>query len=299
MKISSLQSSQRIFILVFLVPIFGLFLIFWFVPIIVGAYLSLLNYNPLSGKLPFVGLAQYRELLTDELFIRSVGNTFQFSLSALLLNIFLATAIAIGLHGIRNRSVRDLLRTFYFLPVIAPIAAVSIVFRTMLDPKNGIFNTIYSWFGTERMIYLLQNERRVLPTIVVVTLICDLGYNIVIIMAGLQAIPKVLYEAADIDGASRGLLLRRITLPLLSRTLLFVLVMTSISYFTMFTQVHVLTSPKGGPNNASRVIALSIYEHAFRYWDISYASAMSIFLLVVVLAVTILQFRFTSTDWEY
>lgn len=294
---TSLMAGQRRFVLISIAPILILFMVFNFVPIFLSLILAFYNYSPLSMNSPFIGLQNFVNLLSDEVFNKSLFNTLKFVVFATGINLILATAIAVVINSIIKRSLKNFFRTLYFLPTIAPLVAVSIIWATLLDPNYGIVNMMLSLFNQHTMIYWLNTDQLALPSIIAVTLWADLGYNIVIIMAGLDAIPRMFYEASCIDGANRLQVFWKITLPLLTRTLLFVSVMTVISYFQVFTQVQLMTN--GGPDHSSEVIALTIYNNAFRFMKMGYASSMAIILLVIILIVSALQLKFAKVDWEY
>jgi len=291
-----LRRYERNFVFFSLAPIVLLFLVFSVIPIVWGTLLMFYNYNPLNDAQPFVGFAHFRTMLEDEVFRKAFANTFAFVFIAIPLNIVLTLCIALGINRIRSARWRNVFRTMFFLPAIAPLAGSAIVWTTMFNSSNGLFNFILDALGFER-IHWLTDPATALLSIIIMTLWADVGYNIVIFMAGLDAIPGMFYEAAELDGANRWQMFRHVTLPLLSRTSLFVFVMTSISYFQMFPQFKIMTN--GGPQNETRVLTLDIFDHAFTYMNMGYASAMAFLLLVVILIITAAQIRLGRSRWEY
>jgi ABC-type sugar transport system permease subunit len=294
---SSLFASQRKFVLFSLTPILCLFILFSLLPIVLSLILAFYNYSPLNPKPPFVGLQNFINLWSDQVFHKSFFNTLKFVAIAVSANLVLAVLIAVSINSIAKKFFKNFFRTLYFLPTIAPLVAVSLIWATMFDPNYGVVNMVLGLFGKHTMIYWLTSDRLALLSVVIVTLWADLGYNIVILMAGLDSIPKMFYEAARIDGANRFHTFWEITLPLLTRTLLFVSVMTVISYFQVFTQVQVMTN--GGPDYSSEVLAFTIYKDAFRFMKMGYASAISVILLGVIMVVSVLQLKLGKADWEY
>ena len=282
--------------LVWLLPIMVIFVIFSVAPVIWGVGLSFYKYSALSIHNHFSGLANYRRLIFDPLVLKSLQNTFYFVLLAVPANLVITLFVAIGINSIRSRSLRSTLRTMAFLPTIAPVAAAALIWSTMYSSNGGLFNAVLKALSLPTVNWL-GDPNVAMISIVITTLWADIGYNIVIFMAGLDAIPEVFYEAAKMDGARPRHLFRHVTLPLLSRTSLFVTVMTFISYFQMFTQVQVMTN--GNPQNATRVLTLHIYTTAFQYMDMGYASTMATTLLLITFVVSLIQLRVGRSSWEY
>jgi multiple sugar transport system permease protein/raffinose/stachyose/melibiose transport system permease protein len=285
------------FIFFSLLPVFLLLAVFVVLPIVSSVVISFFNYNPLSRHPPFTGLENYRNLFRDPVFLTSLENTFSFVGVSVAVNLALATLIALGIDHVFRTGVRNLFRTVYFLPTAANIAAVAIVWSYMLDPRFGIVAAILSALGVDVQLNWLGDQHLVMASIITLNLWQDIGYNIIIVLAGLESIPAMFYESAVLDGADRLRVFFRITLPLLARTMLFVSVMTIISYFQVFTPVMVLT--RGGPNHASELIGVSIYLNAFQFSRLGYASAMAVTMMVLMMALSLLQMRAFRTSWEY
>ncbi len=290
------NNQQKFFIFFSLAPVMFLFLVFIIAPIAWGVILSMYRYSPLSRIVPFVGLGNFIDLFTDKVFIKSFWNTFKFVGIAVPANIALTLLIAMGINKVRNVYLRNTFRTMFFLPAIAPLAGSSIVWLTMFNSRGGLFNIILAKIGFGSVEWL-GNPTLAMISIIIMTLWADMGYNIVIFMAGLDSIPVRFYEAAKLDGATKFEAFWYVTLPLLSRTTLFVTIMTIISYFQMFPQFQIITN--GEPRNATRVLALNIYDEAFKYMNMGYASAMATVLLVIILIITLIQLRIGGSKWEY
>lgn len=296
-KKSKRYKKELRFILFSLFPVMFLFVIFMVVPIIWGILLSFYDYSPLAVHSPFVGFKNYMDLWKDPVFVKSFYATLIFVFIAVPANIIITLSIASMINKVRNKHWRNTFRTMFFLPAIAPLAASSLIWSTMLrSGDDGLFNMILAHFGYANVDWLTNGVTAML-SVIVVTLWADIAYNIIIFTAGLDAIPKVFYEAAKLDGANRLQTFRHITLPLLQRTSLFILIMTVISYFQMFAQFQIMTN--GGPQNVTNVLALNIYKTAFGYSRMGYASAMATILLLIILIISLIQLRVGRTQWEY
>ena len=285
------------FIFFSLLPVFLLLAVFVVLPIVFSLVISFFNYNPLSRHPPFTGLENYRNLFRDPVFLRSLANTFFFVGVSVAINLVLATLIALSIDLVSRQGIRNLFRTVFFLPTAANIAAVAIVWSYMLDPRFGIVAAVLLTFGVNVQFNWLGDQNLVMASIITLNLWQDIGYNIIIVLAGLESIPRMFYESALLDGADRVRVFFRITLPLLARTMLFVSVMTIISYFQVFTPVMVLT--RGGPNHASELIGVSIYLNAFQFSKLGYASTMAVTMMVLMMVLSLLQMRIFRANWEY
>ncbi len=290
-------SGKERFVFFSLLPVFLLLGVFVVLPILASLVISLFNYNPLSHNPPFTGLANYVTLFRDPVFLKSLGNSFSFVAASVGINLVLATLIALSIDLVSRQGPKKLYRTVFFLPTTANIAAVAIVWGYMLDPRYGIVAALLSAVGVDVQMNWLGDQNLVMASIIGLNLWQDIGYNIIIVLAGLESIPRMFYESALMDGAGRLRMFFRITLPLLGRTMLFVSVMTIISYFQVFTPVMVLT--RGGPNHASELIGVSIYLNAFQFSRLGYASTMAVVLMGIMMVLSLLQMRLFKANWEY
>jgi multiple sugar transport system permease protein len=275
----------------FATPWFIGFFVFTAGPMLASLYLSFTDYDVTSSR-NWVGLRNYVELTTDPLIRRSLGNTAYYSLLAVPLGIVTALFFAVllnqGLPGTR------LLRTIYFLPSVTSGVAVSLLWLWLLDPSYGAINDLLRSLGLRGPLWL-QHPSSAKPALVLMS-VWSIGNTIVIFLAGLQGIPQQLYEAAAIDGA--GVLRRfwHITLPMMTPTIFFTLVMGVIGSFQVFTQAYVMT--QGGPNNATLFYVYYLYQQAFAFVHMGYASAMAWLLFAIILALTLIVFR-SATRWVY
>jgi multiple sugar transport system permease protein len=296
-KKSKRNTQELRFIFFSLSPILLLFVVFMVIPIIWGIILSFYQYDPLAEQSPFIAFQNYAELWKDPVFIASLKATLIFVFVAVPANILITLPIASMITRVRNTWLRNTFRTLLFLPAIAPLSAASLIWSTMLrSGSDGLFNMVLNSFGQANVGWL-TDEKTAMMSIIIMTLWADIAYNIIIFMAGLDAIPKVFYEAAELDGANGFQKFRYITLPLLQRTSLFILIMTVISYFQMFAQFQIMT--KGGPGDTTNVLAYSIYKTAFGYSRMGYASAMATILLIIILIIALIQLRVGRSQWEY
>jgi len=270
----------------FIAPFFILFGIFLLFPFLYSFWISLHSWDGVS--LPaFVGLANYAELFGDELFWKSLYNTVYILVLNIPLQLGLALLLAVALNSeaVRGRSVMQLV---YFMPIIVSVVVVAIVFSLLYDSYTGLINYVLEWVGLTAIPWLASEAWSKLSIVLLITWRWT-GYNMVIILAGLQAIPKELYEAGLIDGASGWKAFRHITVPLVKPILLFCLIMSIIGLFKIFTEPYILTF--GGPNNSSQTMVTYIYNNAFRYSRLGYGSALAyvLFLLILFFSLTSLK----------
>ncbi len=277
--------------LAFVAPALALIGVFFFLPVVAGMLLSLTDFDLYAlgdiGVMRFVGLHNYATLLASPEFWKALANTFYFVLVGGPLSVALSLAAALLLNE-RLVRFKGLFRTVYFAPVVTTLVAVAVVWRYLYHPRFGLLNQALSVVGIAPIDWL-GNPRWAIPAIIVMAAWRSFGYNMVIFLAGLQAIPESVYEAARLDGAGP---LRRfwgITLPLLRPTMMFVAVMTMIGYFQLFAEPYVLTAGTGGPANATLTIVMLMYKEGFRWWNMGYAAAVAFVLFLVVLAATSLQ----------
>lgn len=290
--------KQKKIIWIVLIPIFLHLTIFMIGPIFYGLGMSLFNYNPLRSHQIFIGLDNYKALFSDAVFKKALFNTLTFVGVTVLLNIVLSLSIAALINTFKSNKIRSLFRAIFFMPAVAPLVATSVVWsRSILNTTNGLANLILRFFGHPGFNWL-GNPKIVMFSIIIFTIWADIGYNIILFSSGLDAIPKEMYEASEVDGASRWHQFFKITLPLLGRTFAFVLVMTMISHFQMFAQFAVMVL-KNGPLNSGVVLTSYIYRTAFEYKNMGYASAISLVLFLIIMAISAIQQKMTKVEWEY
>jgi len=275
------------------------FMVVRFWPMLYSFWMSFTDWNLLStAPKNFVGLANYQYIFGNEAFVKSLFNTFAYVLIGVPLTIILSLFIAILL----NRIIRaqGLFRLLYLMPFITPVVAVSWVWRWIYQPvPTGILNNLLVAIGLDAQGFI-NSPTQALVSIVITTVWMNLGYCIVIFLAGLQTIPQDLIEAAKIDGANRRQSAMKITIPLLNPIILFMVVMQSISFLRIFTQVYNMSSQgTGGPLNSTKTIVLFIYQKAFVDYDMGIASSASVILFAMIMIITFLQFKFVRRDTGY
>ncbi|MDQ1040826.1 multiple sugar transport system permease protein [Streptomyces sp. V3I8] len=270
----------------FVAPAMLGFLVFLLWPTLRGIYLSFTRFNLLTPA-RWVGLDNYRRMIDDPIFWDSMKVTVEYVFINIGVQTTSALAIAVLLQRLTQSAV---LRGIVLTPYLMSNVVAGIVWLWMLDTQLGIGNEIVAGLGFDRIPFL-ADETWAIPTIALINVWRHVGYTALLLFAGLQAIPGDLYEAAKVDGASEWRMFRRITLPLLRPVLAVVLIMTVIGSFQVFDTVAVTTN--GGPANATNVLQFYIYGSAFGRFQFGYASAMSVALLVVLSAITVLQYRLT------
>jgi multiple sugar transport system permease protein len=260
---------------------------FW--PTLDAFWVSLHAWNLLSAP-RFVGFDNYARLWADPVFWKVFGNTFLYLIIGTPLSLVLSFVIAHELDKVRF--MHGFIRALYFLPFLTTAAAMAWVWRWFYQPVPiGVINNALAGFGIPQFNFLASTTNA-LPAILMTAVWHGLGFQIIIFLAGLRAIPQTYYEAARIDGVSRWTILTEITLPLLKPTVIFLAVFSSIAFLRIFDQVYnMTTNDPGGPLNSTKPLVLLIYETAFRSYELGYAAAQTVVLFVVLLAISLLQLR--------
>jgi sn-glycerol 3-phosphate transport system permease protein len=275
------------FALIFLAPSLVIFSAFVFYPLLKAAYLGFYETDPFGNQGDFVGVDQYRTVLSSETFRHSLWVTFLFALYTVPPGILLGLALALlanqKLPGI------SIFRIMFSSTVATSVAVASLMWLTLLNPNIGLLNYFLVEAGQPRIDWLNDLDWA-LPAVSATTVWLNLGLAFIVILAGLQTIPEELYESARVEGASDWSVFWHVTLPLLSPTLFFVSVVGTILAFQSFGQIHILT--RGGPLDATTVIVYSIWQDAFQRFDYGVASVQAVALFVLVLGLTVIQFRF-------
>ena len=275
----------------FLAPALTLIGVFFFLPVAASLLLSVTDFdlygvaNP--GNTRFVGFENYARLLRTPDFWAALKNTFYFALvgGPLTIAVSLGAALLLSSRLVRFKSV---FRTIYFTPFVTTLVAVAIVWKYLYHTRYGLFNYALGAIGVGPIDWL-GDPHWAMPAIILMAVWKGFGYNMLIFIAGLQAIPEDLYDAAEIDGASAWRRFFSITLPMLAPTLVFVSVITMIGYFQLFAEPYVMT--QGGPLRSTTSVVLLMYEEGFRWWRMGYAAAIAFVLFIVILLATLLQFR--------
>jgi multiple sugar transport system permease protein len=274
------------------------FILVRIVPTLSALQVAFYQWDMLSDTRPFVGLDNFQRLPGDAAFRAAMGNTLKYLALGVPTGLILALAIALALNRVKRLA--GLFRTVYFIPFVTSLVAVSWVWRWLYQPQRGSLNVLLGLVGIPAQPFL-QSTSQALPSIVAVNVWHDLGFQVVIFLAGLNAIPDVYYEAARLDGAGRWAVFRHITLPLLNPTIVFLAVTTAISSLQVFTQVQNMSAQgTGGPLNSTLSLVLYVYQKAFGgAYQMGYASAMTVVLFVLILAVTLIQLRLLTRHYEY
>lgn len=276
-------------------PAAFLMLLLLFGPLVVVAGLSLTDYQLGAETMAFIGLDNYRTLAEDRVFWKSLSNTALYSLVVVPSSVGLGLLAALGIHGLQRGGAWY--RAAFFLPVMATLIAMSIVWEFMLHPNFGLVNLTLKSLGMAPRAWL-QEESLALWVLAVIGVWQSFGFNMVLFSAGLLGIPRALYEAAEVDGVPAGWpRFRLVTWPMLAPVTLFVLVISAIKSFQVFDTVHVLT--KGGPNKATEVLVYTLYAEGFEFFRSGYASAVTVVFLSLVLLITVLKTQWLDKRIHY
>jgi multiple sugar transport system permease protein len=288
-RATPLRRSQARTAWLLALPFLLLFAIFTVGPVLASLFMSFTDMRSTDLRSPLAidlaGFSNYGDLFGDPLFRKVAVNTAIFVLVGVPLTMALALAAAIGLNGITR--LRSFFRLGYYLPVVTSIVAVAVVWRFLLQPDTGPINQVLGLIGIDGPNWL-GSTTLALPTLIVMTTWRNLGYLMVIFLAGLQTVPREMLEAAEVDGASRWQRFRYVTVPVMRPTLLFGAVITSIGYLQFFEEPFVMT--KGGPLDATRSMAMYVYDQ-FGFGNYGIATAASYVLFVAIAALTFVLFR--------
>jgi multiple sugar transport system permease protein len=283
-----------LFCYIALLPVLALFLYVRIIPIGFGFLLSFYRWNLIQPRKPFVGLENYRTLLSDENFHLALQLTTIYSVATVLISTALALPLAVFLS--RRGKLSAIYQTIYFLPVITPLVPMSIAWKWIYDYNYGVLNYVLASVGLPSVPWL-TDPSIALWALVVMGIWKVLGYNLVLFLVGIRNIPHEYLEAASLDGATDWQRFWRITLPLLKPILLFVLVTSTINAYNVFTQVYVMTlGSQSAPGQAVRMLVFDIYTNGFQFFRMGYASAEAVALTLIVLGLTVIQFTLARTD---
>jgi len=277
------------------------YFLFWLYPMIISVIRSFSFWNPLLPN-RWIGLTNYERLLEDSLFLISLKNTVFLALYTVPTSVIISLGVAIGL-GALGRKTRNIFATIYYLPIITCATAVAAVWKWIFHPSYGLANYLLQILNLPSIRWL-HDPRTALSSVAIVAVWQVIGFNALILLAGLQGIPDSLYEAARIDGATRWSLFKHITLPLLGPTLIFVIIIQTISSFKIFEFVFIMPPggsgvwAGGGPGNATRTIVLNIYQKGLKEFSMGYASAQAVILFLVIMALTFISWK-ARPKWEY
>ena len=276
---------------VFAAPALTVIAVFFGLPVVAAFALSLTDFDIYAladlHNLRFVGLGNYIGLLQNPLFWQALGNTFYFVGVGVPLSIAVSLAAALLLHS-KLGWFKPFFRTAFFAPVVTTVVAVAVIWKYLFHTQYGLVNWALSYLHVDPVDWL-GDPHWAMPTIILFAVWKNFGYNMIIFLAGLQAIPEDLYEAARIDGASRWRQFLHVTLPMLGPTLLLVGILTLAGYFQLFAEPYVMT--QGGPIKSTLSVVLYMYEEGFRWWRMGYAAALAFMLFIIILAATFVQLQ--------
>lgn len=281
-KILSFLSNNKTFMgLIFILPaLLGVF-IFIIIPVFFSFGLSFVKWDLLS-KPEFVGFKNYWEIFSDPIFGKIILNTIVFAISTSALGVIIPLALAC----ILNSKIRcsEFFKTAYFLPFITPMIVIAVIWQWIFDPNIGILNQVLKLH-----INWLYDANFAMPAIIIVSVWKLIGYNMIIFLSGLSSLNQSLFEAAKIDGANSIDTFKNITVPLLSPTIFFVVIITCINSFQIFDLIYLMT--QGGPLDSTNVLVYAIYKNAFEYFKIGQASAIAYVLFVIILVLSLIQWN--------
>jgi multiple sugar transport system permease protein len=272
----------------FLAPGVIIFTVFTVFALIFAFYLTFHDWNIIQPQKPYVGLQNYKDMLHDEHYRRAIINTFYYTGGSVPLTMLGGLLVALLL----NQPIRfqGLFRTLYYLPVVTPLVVAAILWKWLYNGSYGLFNFyLLKTHLIDQPLLFLSDRNLAMPSVILMSIWGGLGFSMVVYLAGLQSIPEQLYEAAKVDGAGPIARLRYITIPMLRPTTLFQLVTGIIGSFQIFTQIYIMTT--GGPAERTSTMVYFIYEAAFKFYDMGYASTLAFGLFAMLLVVTVLQLR--------
>ena len=275
----------------FLAPAMISIFMFFFIPVIAAFVISFTDFDIYSlgnySNLRFVGLKNYSDLLDNELFWISLKNTFYFVIAASPLSIAVSLGAALILNS-KLVKLKGLFRLSYFIPVVTTLVAVAIVWRFIYHPRFGMLNYLLSFIGINPIDWL-GDPFWAMPSIILMSIWKNFGYNMIIFIAGLQNIPEHLYEAAILEGANGWQQFKKITLPMLAPTTIFISIITMIGNFQLFAEPYVMT--QGGPLNKTLSVVQYMYQEGFRWWNVGYSASIAFVLFIIIFAGTIIQLK--------
>lgn len=292
-KHSKLAKKEWLVSYLFLLPAALFFICFVIVPMIGGIYISFFDYS--ARTFDFIGLQNYFQIFNDPVFKKSLWNTLFLVVGNVPCVVVFSLFVSLTIYK-RSAKIRSFFRSIFYLPAIASVVSITIVWGWIFHPNYGILNYVLGIFGVDPQVWLGD------PTIakwavLIVLVTLSVGQPIVLYMASLGNIPKDYIEAAEIDGANPRQIFFNITWPLLKPTSLYIIIITTINSFQCFSIIQLLTA--GGPNYSTTTIMYQVYERSFTLAQYGLASSMGVVLAVIVVLISIVQYKFFSSDVEY
>lgn len=292
-------SKQKISYLFIAVPAI-LFFVFQLAPVFISFFLSFTNYSVVHSP-KFVGLANYKNILFDDpLFWKAMGNTILYVIGVVPIGVCASLLLAVAID--QKIKFKNFFKSVFFLPTVTAIVAVSVIWKWLYaGEKYGLFNYFIMKLGFQPVDWL-SSPTWTLPSIMIMSIWAGLGYNMILFLAGLQTIPNVMYEAAEIDGAGFWKKFFYVTLPLLKPTIVFVAMMSFIFSFQVFEQVYIMTGGQGGIGgvlNSALTIVAYLYDKGFQKFEMGYASALAYIIFLCIFILTMLNKHFMKSNVEY
>lgn len=285
-SLKKLKNTDTIFGYIFIAPVVLGFLLFILGPMIAAFIMSFSNWSLLS-EFKYIGFDNYKKILfEDETFWQVLWNTLYFSVGLVPMNLILAFGLALLLK--QKLAGIGFFRTAIFTPVVTSIVVWAIIWKFIFGTEGGLINILLQYIGIKGPAWLYDTNLT-MPVVIIVSVLKNLGNNMVLFLAALYNVPEMYYEAAYLDGASSWRKMKNITLPMISPTIFMVLIITMIGSLKVFGQIYVLTA--GGPGNATKVLVYYIYDQAFKLYEFGYASAIAFILFVIILVLTIVQWN--------
>ncbi len=277
-------------------PAVILLCVFTVYPVFYLIYRSLFSGSLISKKTEFVGLENYRQLFTSDDFPKVLANTVIYTVLFVVLTMVLAILIAVWLNGSKGKRLNNMVQACIFTPHVISMVSVSIVFLWLMEPETGFFNMVITKLGFSKFPFLSSPETSMI-SLVLVMVWKSVGYYVLLVLAALQTVPRSIYEAAELDNTSKARTFFKITLPMISPTILFTSVVASIASFKIFDAVNVMT--QGGPIDSTNTLVYYIYTYAFRYGKPGIACAAGVILLALVCVMTYVQFGVSKNKVHY
>ena len=257
-------------------------------------YMSFMKWDLITGEKKFVGLYNYQYIFTDELFLTSLRNTIIFMFVTVIIGMIFKVLVGVFLN--KNRPAHNLVQTIIFTPYIISTVAIAVIFKYMMQPTGGVFNQILTWLHLPTSNWYL-GESSALMSLAFITIWQGLGYGVLIVISGLRAIPNYVYEAARLDKASKSKTFMSITMPLLSPTIFYLLVTSSVTAFTTFDIVSMMTN--GGPGDSTYMLAYYVYMQGIRFMHYGRAMAASVVLLIITSTLSAISFALAGKKVHY
>ncbi|WP_248925095.1 carbohydrate ABC transporter permease [Paenibacillus hamazuiensis] len=275
-------------------PAITVFSLFFIYPILYMIYLSMYNWNFVSPVKHFVGFDNFVDLFHEKEFLQVIANSTAYTILTVTFTIVLSLLLALWLN--RSGWFYGFVQGAIFSPHIVSLVSIAMIWSWLMDPEYGLLNWIIGLFGFGKLAWL-ASQKTALVSLVIVAVWKGLGYNTLVFIAGLQSIPKDIYEAASLDRSSPWTTFAKLILPMLSPTIFFLVIINMIGSFQVFETIAIMT--QGGPVNATNTLVYYIYEYGFRFFKIGYASAAGVVLLFIVGILTILYFKLLSKRVHY